>query len=248
MTAVAAWLRERGLRRVLLVSDPFHMFRLRLEARRTALEAYTSPTESSPISENPVLELRYLFAEGVQESRSRGCRSILTRIHLPHDPRMSLVSTERLYTGRIVNLDLDTRPLSRRLDRPAGDAPPPGRVGRGAVRRRPDGRRSRGSLLIRQFRHAADGFIWEVPAGRLDAGRDSRGLRRGASWRRRPACGPRRLERLTTIYTTPGFTDERIHLFLADGLEPGAGAPRGGRVHGAAHAALVRGAGDDRAR
>ena len=31
-----------------------------------------------------------------------------------------------------------------------------------------------------------------------------------------------RLERLTTIYTTPGFTDERIHLFLAEGLEPGA--------------------------
>jgi uncharacterized SAM-binding protein YcdF (DUF218 family) len=64
MTAVSVWLRGRGLHRVILVSDPFHMFRLRLEARRTALEAYTSPTESSPISENPVLELRYLFAEG----------------------------------------------------------------------------------------------------------------------------------------------------------------------------------------
>jgi uncharacterized SAM-binding protein YcdF (DUF218 family) len=66
MTAVGDWLRERGLRRVLLVSDPFHMFRLRLEARRTRLEAYTSPTESSPISANPVLELRYLFAEGLK--------------------------------------------------------------------------------------------------------------------------------------------------------------------------------------
>jgi uncharacterized SAM-binding protein YcdF (DUF218 family) len=64
MTAVAAWLRNRGHRRVLLVSDPFHMFRLRLEARRTRLEAYTSPTESSPISDNPVLELRYLVREG----------------------------------------------------------------------------------------------------------------------------------------------------------------------------------------
>ncbi|MBA3497005.1 MAG: YdcF family protein [Gemmatimonadota bacterium] len=64
MNAVTAWLRARGLRRVLLVSDPFHMCRLRLEARRTALEAYTSPTGSSPISDNPVLELRYLLAEG----------------------------------------------------------------------------------------------------------------------------------------------------------------------------------------
>lgn len=64
MTAVADWLEQEGLHRVILVSDPFHMFRLRLEARRTNLEAYTSPTESSPISDNPVIELRYLFAEG----------------------------------------------------------------------------------------------------------------------------------------------------------------------------------------
>jgi uncharacterized SAM-binding protein YcdF (DUF218 family) len=66
MTAVADWLEEEHLRRVILVSDPFHMFRLRLEARRTDLEAYTSPTESSPISDNPVLELRYLAAEGLK--------------------------------------------------------------------------------------------------------------------------------------------------------------------------------------
>jgi uncharacterized SAM-binding protein YcdF (DUF218 family) len=66
MTAVADWLEAEHLNRVILVSDPFHMFRLRLEARRTALEAYTSPTESSPISDNPVLELRYLAAEGLK--------------------------------------------------------------------------------------------------------------------------------------------------------------------------------------
>jgi uncharacterized SAM-binding protein YcdF (DUF218 family) len=66
MTAVAAWLRAAHLKRVILVSDPFHMFRLRLEARRTGLEAYTSPTESSPISDNPVLELRYLAAEALK--------------------------------------------------------------------------------------------------------------------------------------------------------------------------------------
>jgi uncharacterized SAM-binding protein YcdF (DUF218 family) len=63
MTAVAGWLEAEHLNRVILVSDPFHMFRLRLEARRTDLEAYTSPTESSPISDNPVIELRYLAAE-----------------------------------------------------------------------------------------------------------------------------------------------------------------------------------------
>ena len=64
MTAVSEWLEARGAQRALLVSDPFHMFRLRIEARRTGIEAYTSPTESSPISDNPGLELRYLFREG----------------------------------------------------------------------------------------------------------------------------------------------------------------------------------------
>lgn len=66
MTAVAAWLRGREERRVILVSDPFHLWRLRLEARRTGIEAYTSPTESSPISDNPVLELRYLAGEALK--------------------------------------------------------------------------------------------------------------------------------------------------------------------------------------
>jgi uncharacterized SAM-binding protein YcdF (DUF218 family) len=66
MTAVAGWLAGRGLHSAILVSDPFHMFRLHLEARRTGLIAYTSPTETSPISDNPVLELEYLAAEAVK--------------------------------------------------------------------------------------------------------------------------------------------------------------------------------------
>jgi uncharacterized SAM-binding protein YcdF (DUF218 family) len=66
MTAVADWLESEQLARVILVSDPFHLFRLRLEAQRTGLEAYTSPTGSSPISANPLLELRYLAVEALK--------------------------------------------------------------------------------------------------------------------------------------------------------------------------------------
>jgi uncharacterized SAM-binding protein YcdF (DUF218 family) len=65
--AVAAYMHTQSTHnRVILVSDPFHMFRLRLEARRTRLDAYLSPTESSPISDKPVLELRYLAAEALK--------------------------------------------------------------------------------------------------------------------------------------------------------------------------------------
>ena len=63
MTAVAAWARKSGVKTVILVSDPFHMARLRAEARRTRLTAYLSPTTTSPISENPRLEMEYLLAE-----------------------------------------------------------------------------------------------------------------------------------------------------------------------------------------
>lgn len=66
MTDVAAWMHQRELSSVLLVSDPFHMCRLRFEARRVALVAFTSPTASSPISSNPNLELRYLFWEALK--------------------------------------------------------------------------------------------------------------------------------------------------------------------------------------
>ncbi|MDX2192189.1 MAG: YdcF family protein [Gemmatimonadales bacterium] len=66
MDAVADWAAARGLRRLLLVSDPFHMLRLRLEARRLGLEATTSPTDTSPISESPIVELQYLAAEALK--------------------------------------------------------------------------------------------------------------------------------------------------------------------------------------
>ena len=73
-------------------------------------------------------------------------------------------------------------------------------------------------VLIHQLRHAAGGAIWEVPAGKLD-GEDpavcaARELEEEAGLR----AG--RLEPLGAIWTTPGFTDERIHLFAAYGLEP----------------------------
>jgi uncharacterized SAM-binding protein YcdF (DUF218 family) len=66
MEAVAAWLVGEGLERVILVSDPFHLARLRLEARRLGLDAWTSPTPSSPISSRLGTELPYLLAEGVK--------------------------------------------------------------------------------------------------------------------------------------------------------------------------------------
>lgn len=125
-----------------------------------------------------------------------------------------------IYNGRIVNLSVDTvampdgSTVELELIRHSGaaavlpilddpDTPDP-RV-----------------LLIRQYRYAAGGYLFEVPAGRPDFP--------GEDWE---TCARRELEEetgfvaehlvpLTGIFTTPGFTDEFIHLFLAHGLRPG---------------------------
>jgi uncharacterized SAM-binding protein YcdF (DUF218 family) len=66
MEAVADYLRGEGRTHVILVSDPFHLARLHLEARRLGLVPYTSPTHTSPISANPGTELGYLLAEAAK--------------------------------------------------------------------------------------------------------------------------------------------------------------------------------------
>lgn len=64
MAEVAGWFRGRGSRRVLLVSDAFHMLRLRILAPRLGLVAYTSAAPTSPIRASPRRHAGYLLAEG----------------------------------------------------------------------------------------------------------------------------------------------------------------------------------------
>jgi uncharacterized SAM-binding protein YcdF (DUF218 family) len=66
MDAAAEYLHASGRARVLLVSDPFHLARLHLEARRVHLVGFTSPTRTSPISEHFRTELGYLLAEALK--------------------------------------------------------------------------------------------------------------------------------------------------------------------------------------
>lgn len=78
-------------------------------------------------------------------------------------------------------------------------------------------------VLLWQYRYAAAGRIYEVPAGRLDAGESPEACAR-RELREETGYEARAWRRLTAIYTTPGFTDERIHLFLAHDLERGEAA------------------------
>ena len=71
--------------------------------------------------------------------------------------------------------------------------------------------------LLRQYRHAAGGYIWEVPAGTLAPGEAPADCAR-RELREETGLDGQQWTALGSILTTPGFCDERIHLFLAHDL------------------------------
>lgn len=79
-------------------------------------------------------------------------------------------------------------------------------------------------LLIHQYRYATGGELWEIPAGRLEPGEAPIDCAR-RELLEETGCTCETLEPMTFLWTTPGFTDERIHLFRASGLT------RGGTAH-----------------
>ena len=139
----------------------------------------------------------------------------------PHGPdQPGQLASRPIHRGRIIDLAIDT---VRFPDGSTGELEIIRHSGASAVLPllSDPGGPDPSILLIRQYRYAAGGFMLEVPAGRPD--------RPGEDWeevarrelQEETGLVAGRLARLTTIYTTPGFTDERIHLFMATELTPG---------------------------
>lgn len=130
------------------------------------------------------------------------------------------LESRRIYTGKVLNLDIDR---VRFPDGSVGELEMIRHSGASAVvpfLGDPAGEDPQ-LLLIKQYRYAANGFLYELPAGRLDPGETPEACAR-RELREETGCAAERVELLYTMYTTPGFTDERIHLFMATGLSHGA--------------------------
>jgi ADP-ribose pyrophosphatase len=133
-------------------------------------------------------------------------------------PGLGKVDSERVYHGRIISVDLDEVRF------------PDGSTGTLEMIRHPgasavvpllgDPGDDPEVLLIRQYRYAADQFLYEIPAGRLDPGETPADCAR-RELQEETGFTAERVEHVFTMYTTPGFTDEKIHLFVATGLVAG---------------------------
>ena len=122
--------------------------------------------------------------------------------------------TRNIYTGKVVTLNIDTVTLPNGAMIDLETIRHPGAAA--VVPVKDDGT----VVLVRQFRHAAGGFIYEIPAGKLQPGEDplhcaSRELEEEVGYRAAS------FELLTSIFTAPGFADEVIHVYKATGLTKG---------------------------
>jgi ADP-ribose pyrophosphatase len=126
------------------------------------------------------------------------------------------LAKRRAYTGKVISLDVDT---VRFPDGSSGDLELIRHPGAAAVV--PCASDPTGPdptiLMIHQFRYAAGGPLWEIPAGTLAPGESLEACARRELLEEAGVTAAR-LEPLTSIWTTPGFTDEVIHLFWAHGL------------------------------
>ena len=128
-------------------------------------------------------------------------------------PKGERLGTREIYRGRTFNVDVDRvrlpngREMELELVHHRGAAAVVPVMDDGTV------------LLVRQYRYATGGWLLEIPAGKIDNQEPPEAC---AAREAEEEVGyrPGKLESLGWIWTSPGFADEKIWLYLATDLQP----------------------------
>jgi ADP-ribose pyrophosphatase len=134
-----------------------------------------------------------------------------------------LFERKMIYEGRVIRVSVDTVDLPNGVRLPLEIVRHPGGAAVVAIDAQDR------VCLLRQYRHAAGGYIYELPAGKLepDEAPDVTARRELVE---EASVSAGRFESLGQYFSSPGVFTEVIHLYLATDLAPAAGAPETGEV------------------
>jgi len=124
----------------------------------------------------------------------------------------------RIYSGRVVTLDVERVPLPNGREAELEIVGHPGGAATVAID-------DRGRVcLLRQYRHVAGGWLWEIPGGKLDRGRSPEDVAR-AELAEEAGIEAKVWRPLGRYLSSPGVFSEVVSLYLARDLVPCASAP-----------------------
>ena len=134
-----------------------------------------------------------------------------------------LLSTKEIYRGRVVRLNIEEVELPNGHRLPLEIVHHPG--GAAVVALDADHR----VCLLHQYRHAAGGWVWELPAGKLEPG-ESPAVNAQRELAEEGGIAAAHWHELGRYFSSPGVFTEVIHLYLATDLEPAAAERESGEV------------------
>jgi ADP-ribose pyrophosphatase len=134
----------------------------------------------------------------------------------PEVHEFRVLDSETIYEGRVISLRRDTVAMPGGGDSVREVVVHPGAV---AVVALDDDDRL---LLVRQYRHPVGAHLWELPAGLRDADGEPPLETAKRELAEEALLSAARWSLLTTIYSSPGFCDEQVLIYLAEGLSEAA--------------------------
>ena len=131
------------------------------------------------------------------------------------------ISSDRIYTGKVVSLKVDTVEIEKKGYQKREIVEHGGAVAIIALTDKNE------VILIKQFRKAIEDIIWEIPAGKLEKGESPKecAIR---ELKEETGYSANNLKLIHKFYSSPGFSNQKIYIYLATGLVSGESKPNDG--------------------
>lgn len=128
------------------------------------------------------------------------------------------ISSDRIYTGKVISVKVDTVEVENQGYQKREIVEHGGAVGIVAINDNNE------VILIKQFRKPIEKVIWEIPAGKLEVGENPKecAIR---ELKEETGYEPQNLKLIHKFFTSAGFSNQKLYIYLATGLTPGESNP-----------------------